>query len=127
MGPRLVVPDRPASRVSDAEALQAYLALCTAWGLNAATTRRLLGRPKSTFFRWVGEPAGAHLTPIERKFIQHLVNIQLDLVATLGSVEAAGAWIHNANDRFAPNPLHYMLDNQYDGAVRIRQYLGGLE
>lgn len=118
----------PASRQRELSgpALRAFFNIASAWSLNTAQQRMLLGNPpSSTFFKWKRELSGSLPRDVLER-ISYILGIYKALQILLPDKTRADAWISSPNSA----PLfggHSALDRMLGGNVgdlyAVRQYL----
>lgn len=107
-------------------ALRAFFNIASAWNLNAAQQRTLLGNPpSSTFFKWKRE-LGGNLPRDVLERISYVLGIYKALQILIPDARQADAWVSAPNS--APmfdgrSALERMLGGNVGDLYAVRQYL----
>lgn len=115
-----------AHRDMSGPALRAFFNIASAWKLNTAQQRTLLGNPaSSTFFKWKKELGGSLPRDVLER-ISYVLGIYKALQILIPDEGRADAWITNPN--FAPlfqgqSALDRMLGGNVADLYAVRQYL----
>jgi hypothetical protein len=116
----------PARRDLAGPALRAFFNIARAWQLGAEQERVLLGAPpRSTFFRWKRDRAGAVPNDVIER-ISYLLGIYKALHILFPDPAQADAWLRRPNHAapFGGQPaLARMLAGQVADLYVVRQYL----
>lgn len=121
---RTAAPPQP--RDLAAAGLRTFFRILEAWGLGDAEGMRLLGCPRSTYYRWKAKPGSARLTPDTLERISYIFGIYKDLQILLPKQEAADSWITRPNQ--APifgggRPMDRLLGGKVADLYAVHQYL----
>lgn len=107
-------------------ALRAFFNIASAWNLNTAQQRTLLGNPpSSTFFKWKRE-LGGNLPRDVLERISYVLGIYKALQILIPDAQQADAWVSAPNS--APtfdgrSALERMLGGNVGDLYAVRQYL----
>lgn len=107
-------------------ALSTVLNILDAWGIDEPTRLRLLGVPRSTYYRWRKAPRSARLDTNTLERLSYLLGIYKDLQILLPDPEAADTWPNRQND--APlfggqPPISRMAAGHTADLYVVRQFL----
>ncbi len=105
------------------DAMDVFLGLSEAWGLNTDQQLTLLGSPaRSTFFKWKKERPTLPPDTIER--ISHLVATYKALQILFTDPDRSDAWLRRPNRAFEGRPaLDVLLDGKVADICRVRAYV----
>jgi hypothetical protein len=126
--PFIVRKARPATRQSELSgpALRAFFNIASAWNLNTAQQRKLLGNPpSSTFFKWKRQLGGSLPRDVFER-ISYVLGIYKALQILIPDEARADAWLSSPNA--APmfegrSALDRMLGGNVGDLYAVRQYL----
>jgi hypothetical protein len=109
-------------------ALRTFLNITDRWKLTAQQRQRLLGLKPSTYFKYQGNPNGAHLSPDTLERISYVLGIYKALRILLPRKDTADSWIRRKNSAGVFNgyaPLDLMLAGKVSDLYLVRRYLDG--
>jgi hypothetical protein len=116
------------SRRASAGSLRTFERIADRWGLSASQRQRVLGLPRSTYFKVTRKPATARLSRDTLERISYILGIYGALQILLPRREAADAWIHNPNDNSlfkGHAPIETLLGGKVSDLFVVRRYLDG--
>jgi hypothetical protein len=116
------------SRRASGAALRSFERIADRWGLSTGQRQRVLGLPRSTYFKAARKPATARLSRDTLERISYILGIYGALQILLPRREAADAWIHNPNDNSlfkGHAPIETMLGGKVSDLFVVRRYLDG--
>ncbi|MGH8163413.1 MAG: antitoxin Xre-like helix-turn-helix domain-containing protein, partial [Rhodanobacteraceae bacterium] len=105
-------------------ALRAFDRIADRWALKPAERLRLLGIPRSTYFKYFKAPDRARLSPDTLERISYVLGIYQALQILLPRREAADAWIRHSNGAAVFNghaPLELMLGGKVANLYVVRR------
>lgn len=106
--------------------LRTLFNIFTAWGVEDEDAQRLLGIPRSTYYRWRGNPDSARLGRDTLERASYLFGIYKALQILLPDQGAADTWVRRNNDAPLFNgkpPLARLRGGHVADLYVVRQYL----
>lgn len=116
------------SRRASGAALRAFERIADRWGLSAGERQRVLGLPRSTYFKVMRKPSTARLSRDTLERVSYILGIYGALEILLPRREAADAWIRNPNESSlfkGRAPIDTMLGGKVSDLFVVRRYLDG--
>ncbi len=107
-------------------ALRTAFRIFDAWGLDDPQANRLLGVPRSTYYRWKRDAGSAQLSKDTLERISYLLGIYKNLQIVLPDPKAADAWVTRANDAPAfqgQPPIARLAAGNVADLYVVRRYL----
>lgn len=120
-------PQAPSAEQMASAGLRAFARMAELWQLSVDEQLKLLGEPpRSTFYAWRKNPAGASVSRDTLERLSNLLGIYKSLQILLPDAQRADAWIRLPND--APgfggrSALDRMLAGNLSDMVFVRHYL----
>ncbi len=109
-------------------AIRTFQKIANRWNLSSGERQKLLGLPRSTFFKVIKETDKARLSRDTLERISYIFGIFSALQILLPRKDAADSWVRNPNDDplFKGHaPLELMLAGKVSDLFLVRRYLDG--